>query len=67
MAVLPLKRSPTGKRIRGEDCAGLEFKLSKADLREISFFVHQPDNNRRMEYELPKGDISDAVIKPGGS
>ncbi len=38
------------------------FKLSRADLRDISFSVHQPDNSQRMEFSLAKGDISDAGV-----
>ncbi len=63
---ITLEKKPYREKDQREKTApAWSFKLSNADLREISFFVHQPDDNRRMEYELPKSDISDASLNLG--
>ena len=50
------------KNQRNEAAPAWSFKLSKAGFRDISFFLHQPDNSQRMEFSLTKGDISDAAV-----
>ena len=60
---ITLQKKPHREKNKGDEAApAWNFKLSKADLRDISFFVHQPDNSQRMEFILAKGDISDAGV-----
>ena len=60
---ITLQKKPHREKNKGDEAApAWSFKLSKADLREISFFIHQPDNSQRMEFILTKGDISDAGV-----
>ena len=44
-----------------------KFRLTKGDLRDIMFTLHQPDKDRQMKFSLAKGDISDAGVDLGGS
>jgi translocation and assembly module TamB len=63
---ITLEKKPDRKKTKTVKSApAWSFKLSRGDLREVSFFVHQPDKSSRMEYVLTKGDISDAAVNLG--
>ncbi|MRR21373.1 hypothetical protein EG830_00115 [bacterium] len=46
---------------------GWDFRLKRSDLKEILFTLNRPAADKRMEFSLTRGDISDAGVDLGKS